>query len=223
MGFDLQFIETHADTLKDTKDMIDHHDRQISKSFLAQFLELGVQKGGSHALSADHSKLFLLGLEYLAKIIQEELNRAIRELCELNFPGLTEDEYPTLEYGAIGEVDYEKLSQALATLAGSNLIIPTPEIEKYVLTTMKVPVSEDLDDKWDEKEAQAAALADSVQSQPLAVPKGKQPNKKMQPDTKEKVTANETLQATEFMQDIMDFHEQLEQAIAQKRTHATVS
>src|SRR6185295_17978497 len=69
-GYNLEFIYTHANTLKETKDMIDHHDRQISKSFLTQFLELGVQKGGSHALSQDHSKLFLLGLEYLAKIVQ---------------------------------------------------------------------------------------------------------------------------------------------------------
>jgi hypothetical protein len=45
------------------------------------------------------------------------MNKAIKELCDLNFPNLDEDEYPTLEYGAIGEVDYQKLSEALSTLS----------------------------------------------------------------------------------------------------------
>src|SRR3712207_5205570 len=103
-------MDTHANALKDPKEMIAHYDRQIVKAFLAQFLDLGAQAGGSYALSADQSKLFLLGLEYIAKLIQEEMNKAIRELCDLNFSGLTDDEYPTLEYGAIGQVDFDKLS-----------------------------------------------------------------------------------------------------------------
>jgi len=45
--------------------MINHHDRQISKAFLAQFLELGAQKSGSYALSQDQTRLFTLGLEYI--------------------------------------------------------------------------------------------------------------------------------------------------------------
>jgi phage gp29-like protein len=226
MGFTIEFMDTHADTLKDCKEMIDHHDRQISKAFLAQFLELGAQKSGSYALSSSQSKLFLLGLEYLTKIIQEEMNKAIKELCDLNFPGLKEDEYPTLEYGAIGEVDYTQLSEALSKLSSGGVVTPTPEMEKYLLNTMKIPVAEDLDEMWAEKEARAAALPVPGTNETLADSKGKQPNNQLQPNDKSKdkpVGKKEDIKAAEFIEDIMEFHEQLVVAIEaaqEKGNHA---
>jgi phage gp29-like protein len=218
-GYNLEFIDTHANTLKETKEMIDHHDRQISKAFLAQFLELGAQKGGSYALSADQSKLFLLGLEYITKIIQEEMNKAIKELVDLNFPNLAEDEYPTLEYGAIGDVDYVQLSEALTRLSQGGIVTPTADMEKYVLNTMKVPVADDLDEIWEEKAEQAAQLLAAPideENKPLGDTKAKPPNKSMKPKAEKK----EDIKATEFMEDIMEFHEQLERAIAAKEANA---
>jgi phage gp29-like protein len=230
MGFKIEFLDTHANTLKDCKEMIDHHDREISKAFLAQFIELGAQQSGSYALSANQSKLFLLGLEYIAKIIQEEVNKAIKELCDLNFPNLKEEDYPTLEYGAIGEVDYTTLSDALSKLSTAGIITPTLEMEKYILNTTKIPVSEELDEIWEEKREQAAQLL----TQPLAPTdegtkpsddkKAKLPNKSMQPGRKGKIAEDEEPEdkkLNEFMDDILKFHEELVSVIESKENHAT--
>jgi hypothetical protein len=216
-GFEFEFMDTHAEHLKDTKDMVDHHDRQISKAFLAQFLDLGTKAGGSYALSASQSELFLLGLEYIAKLIQEEMNHAIRELCDLNFPGLGEDDYPTLDYGAIGQIDYEQVSSALESLSKAGMITPTVETEKYLRASMKLPELDesDLPDYGEDD------VDPEGESESLGRPKAKQPNNPVQPNNKAEPKAKKNIQATEFMEDIMEFHEQLEQAIAEKRTHAT--
>jgi hypothetical protein len=210
-GWDIEYMDTKAEHLKNTKDMIEHHDREIAKSFLAQFLELGANAGGSYALSANQSELFLLGLEYITKIIQEEMNHAIRELCDLNFPGLGPDDYPTLEYGAIGQVDYDKLSTALQRLSQAGMVTPTADLEKYLRASMNLPeIDEDeLEDIEEEKE-------------PLGDNKAKQPNKQMQPEVKPKDKQTE-VKAIEFMEDIVEFHEQLVTAIEaadKKEKHA---
>lgn len=218
-GFEVQFLDTHADKLKDCKEMIEHHDRQIVKAFLAQFLELGTKSGGSYALSADQSKLFLLGLEYLAKIVQEEMNKAIKELCDLNFPNLKEEDYPTLEYGAIGQIDFDQLSQSLQRLTQSNLITPNLEIEKHLLASMSLPVSDDLAEQREEKQATAMAAPANQSTKEDDV----SPNTPRKPTAKK----NDKVQADEVMDNILTFREdaqdlliQIEQAIAEKRTHA---
>lgn len=209
-GFNIEFLDTHANTLKESKDMIDHHDRQIVKGFLAQFIDLGAHAGGSYALSEDQSQLFLLGLEYVAKLIQEEMNKAIKELCDLNFPNLSEDEYPTLEYGAIGQIDFDKLSTSLQRLQQSSFVTPTIEVEKYLLNSMKLPVSEDLAEQRDAKQAAAIATTPNDKTKPDTKPNPKKPQPEEDP---------EPVKATEFISDVMEFHEQLKQAIAQ-RTYA---
>jgi len=159
-GFEIDFMQTHADTLKNSSDMVNHHDRQIVKAMLAQFIELGAQQSGSYALSANHSQLFLLGLEYLAKILQEEINHAIRELCDLNFFDLKKkNEYPTLEYSSIGQVDVDKMAEAMYKLATGGLITSTPEIERYILASLKMPLGQkrSADEHKDPDEAKVTA------------------------------------------------------------------
>ncbi len=246
-GYNLEFIDTHADSLKDTKEMIDHHDRQISKAFLAQFIELGTKSSGSYALSSDQSKMFTLGLEYITKIVQEEMNnRAIKELVDLNFSGIKEEDYPTLEYGAIGDVDYLGLSEALTKLSGSGLITPNAEMEKYILNTMKVPVVDDLDEQWEEKKERAEQMAlnppmpTDDEGKPLNDKKAKLPNKSMKPPKAKPVPKKEEgeeepedikrkdIQATELMQDMMEFSESLAKDIQKeiakrKEEHAPIT
>ncbi len=230
-GFSLSFLDTHADSLKDCKEMIAHYDRQIVKAVLAQFIDLGSQAGGSYALSADQSKLFLLGLEYIAKLIQEEMNKAIRELCDLNFTGLKDDEYPTLEYGAIGQIDFDKLSQSLHRLADKNLITPNLEMEKYLLASMKLPISDDLAEQRQERTTQSIGITNTSKQTDTENDTDSDDDEDIEWEVededdepaKDATPKKPSLKASEFMRDMLEFREQLEQVIGQKRKHATKS
>ena len=139
-GFKLEFLDTKGGQIKNSKDMIAHHDRQIVKAMLAQFLELGANNSqGSFALSSNQSDLFLVSLNAVAKLIQEEMNKHIKELVKLNFPNVADEDIPTLEYGNIGQVDFEKLSTALFRLAQGGLIKADPELERYIRNAMTLP------------------------------------------------------------------------------------
>ena len=70
--YEVTFMDMMAHSVRDVNPSIMHHNREISKSVLAQFLELGASTGsggtgGSHALSKDHSELFLQAEEAVAE------------------------------------------------------------------------------------------------------------------------------------------------------------
>lgn len=176
VGWDVGFMDTHGTTVKTAKDMIMHYDRQISKSVLAQFLELGGTSTGSFALSSDQSQLFLLSLKAIANKIQGVLNiDAIRELCDMNF-SVPLKNYPTLEYGRIGNVDIEKLSTALFRLAQGGLISASPELEQYLTNILDIP------------EAAGNSEADDTDPDEIALPTPVNVQKKVMPV---KVTSKE--------------------------------
>ncbi len=126
-----------ASSLRDPKDSIGHHNREITKNVLAQFLELGTGEGGSKALSQDHSGLFYLSLEAIAKIIISVMNEAIKELCDMN--GFVLETYPQLAFSHIGNMDYMALSSALQSLSGAGIIKPDMPLEAHVRNLMQLP------------------------------------------------------------------------------------
>lgn len=215
-GFNIEFLDMKANTTKDPKEMIAHHDRQIVKALLAQFLELGANGGGgSYALSEDQSKLFMLSLEYIAKIIQEEMNKAIKELVDLNFAGVDDEDRPTLEYGAIGEVDYKNLSEALQKLVASDLVTPNADIERYLLTSMHLPVAENLDELREEND-RMTSLIDPTK--PPAEEEEAEDDEELDEEEEELEDDEETSKkADDFMRDLLVFSERLEQVIVDKR------
>lgn len=99
------FMDMMAGTTRDPQNSIAHHNRQIMKAVLAQFLELGSagatnSGGGSHALSKDHSDLFLQSIESIASSIASAINKyAIKQLVDLNFDGV--QKYPCLDFDGI--------------------------------------------------------------------------------------------------------------------------
>jgi phage gp29-like protein len=137
-GWEVGFLDMKAGTIKNPAAMIQHHDRQISKNVLAQFLELGsTGSGGSWALSQDQSKLFLLSLESVANYVTDNFNKyIIKKLVDFNF---NVEEYPELNFEKIGTVDFAKLVVALQQAIGAGLITPDSNIETYLRDVMDLP------------------------------------------------------------------------------------
>lgn len=140
--WELSLMDMKGNSVRDPQNSINHHNREITKCVLAQFLELG-QTTGSKALSEDHSKLFIQSLETVARNICGEFNKAIRELVDFNFDGVKE--YPKLMFTGINEVDVDKLASAYDTLVKSGGIIPGTVDERFWRETMYLPKRDEND------------------------------------------------------------------------------
>lgn len=175
-GWEVGFLDMKAGTTKPLLPLIQHHDRQISKNVLAQFLELGGTVG-SHALSADQSKLFVQSLEATARYIAAMYNRyVVKKLVDYNF---IVDKYPTLGFDKIGTVDINALTTSLQRAVQTQLITPDPSIEKLLRDVMDLPeftgeMPVDLtmaDDMFAELDAEMASVTgDEMEEQPQEDP-----------------------------------------------------
>lgn len=139
-GWTLAMLDMQSQTTKDILPTLQYLDKNISKSVLAQFLELGSGKsGGSKALSQDHSQLFMLSEEAAAKTLASTVQEAlIKQLCDLNFSDLPNG-YPTLSFGKIGDDDITVIAAAVSSLMTAGAITPNPNLEDHLLDTMHMP------------------------------------------------------------------------------------
>lgn len=138
-GFTIDWLDTKGKGLKDVEKMILHHTRQELAAFRAQFLDLGATTAGSENASNDQTELFYLSLNYIARTFQEPLNLAIRELVDLNWSNTKPDEYPTIEFGELGNFNIAEYSKALLNLSQASIITPDEDLERHVRETMNLP------------------------------------------------------------------------------------
>lgn len=139
-GYEFEFADMGAKTTRDPTNSINHHNKEILQSVLAQFLELGQAKasGGSRALSQDHSDLFLKAMEAVANTIAAEFNKnLIPELVDLNFNDVKV--YPVLDYSGISKVDLAALGTAYSQLVTAGALTPTDDDQQYLRTAMGLP------------------------------------------------------------------------------------
>ena len=157
-GWDIGFMDMNARSTRDPNNSIKHHDRQIVKSVLAQFLELGGTGQGSFALSADQSDLFLLSLHAVASHVKDAVQKyVIERVVDLNF---VVEKYPQLKYEKIGNVDLNQLSVALQRLTQTGLIIGDDELERHLRKVMSLPEMSEEDERRKLKLTQKKELDD---------------------------------------------------------------
>jgi len=144
--YEIGFLDMNAKSVRDPSTSIMHHNREIVKSILAQFLELGATDSGSRALSTDQTDLFLLSLEAAASGICDVFNKyLIEELVNLNFDGI--EDYPKLAFNGITRADAEKLANAYASLVTSGGIKAGENDEQYFRELMGLPERDQSDDE----------------------------------------------------------------------------
>jgi phage gp29-like protein len=141
-GFEVAFMDMMARTVRDPQSSIAHHNREIMKSVLAQFLELGSTDaggtGGSRALSEDHSDLFLQSIEAIARSIATTFNKqAIKQLVDLNFDNVKK--YPTLDFEGITTTDVKAVAEAYQILTSTHAVTPQEADEEYFRKLLAMP------------------------------------------------------------------------------------
>lgn len=144
--YEIGFKDMMAKTLRDPKESIAHHNREIVKAVLAQFLELGATDSGSRALSEDQSSIFLQSLEAVAGNIADAFNKyAIPQLVDLNFDNV--DSYPKLSFTGLSRTDVEKLANAYKTLTESGGVKAGDQDETYFRELLGLPERDQSEDE----------------------------------------------------------------------------
>jgi phage gp29-like protein len=161
-GFEFEFMDMHANSTRDPEKSINHHDRQIMKAVLAQFIELGSQgSSGSYNLSIDQSRMFLASLEGAAKNIARALNRDVVDRI-IDENGFSVEERPRIKFGKIGDENIEVISSAMQKLVAVNAITMDWELEEFLRKTLRLPA---LPERLQDDEAY-----EQRETTPIAVP-----------------------------------------------------
>jgi phage gp29-like protein len=170
VGWDINFMDMKASSLKDVQPSIDHHDRQISKNVLAQFLELGAKGGsGSRATSEDHSKLFDLAGEAVAEYVADIMGYVIKTLVDLNF---NVSEYPKMSVGKIGDENIPALAETVAKFETAGLITVSDEDEAHVRNLIGFPeMGDDSPDRTKDSKAKDSKSAKDIKDEVKAAQK----------------------------------------------------
>jgi len=223
MGWEIGFMDMMARTVKDPANFVEHHDRQITKSVLAQFLELGAAKGsGSKAVGGVQSDLFFLSEEAVKKHVQEVMQSSINQLVDFNYKV---KEYPTLTASKVGFIDFAQLADALQKLSGAGVEISDFNTVSYLRSVMNLPdIDEDAfneakqkkeDDKQKESDQKMQLLQQNQQNKGNIDPKTGKPIVEPAP-----VKPEEKTQAEEEIEDIMKFRDKINEVIKSKTTGA---
>lgn len=175
--------------------LIQHHDTAMRMAFLAQFMGLGQEGGGgSYALSADQSNLFLMSLMGLLEDIAEVFNtQIIPQLIDWNFGT---GKYPVLSFTPFSDT----LRSAVMTTFQGMLQARFPQASEDFILKLEQMVSVELGMGLDyeaitkKREEERAALEEAAK-QSLTEPgvsnvsettKGKEPGKSSKsPSSKE--------------------------------------
>jgi len=139
-NYTAEFMNMGASSTRDPEKSINHHNKEILQSVLAQFLELGQtsSSSGSRATSEDHSDLFLKAMDAIANTLTSEINkRLIPELVDLNFNDVTT--YPKLDFSGISKTDVQGIAEVYSSLVTSGGIKPIASDEQYLRAMIGLP------------------------------------------------------------------------------------
>lgn len=119
--------------------MIAYHDRQISKSVLAQFLETGAgaNKGGYSQNKVDQEIFLQAVSSYADGIVEVINNRLVRDLVQMNYGDVSLA--PTLKYSGIERNDIESMAESIKGLAEAGVITKNIETENFVRRLLELP------------------------------------------------------------------------------------
>lgn len=182
-GWEFSFADLKAGDTTNMQESIKYHMREITKTVLAQFIELGNTDTGSRALGESQTDMFLNAIASYAKIIQNNINRyLIPELVGFNF---NTDRFPKLRFEELGGKDMAAFSTTLAQLITAGVIDPDEELQRVVREQLGLPPKDEAttDDPND--------AADDTSTDQTPVPDGTKKDMPAADDNVEDIQAHE--------------------------------
>jgi len=119
----------------DAMDSIEHHDKQIARNVLGQFINAS---GGSTELGEVNVELFNKATRYVSEFVKDTFNKyAIPQLVDYNFQV---EEYPQLRFRRIGETtDWRTMSFSMRNFIGAGALTPDERLEAWLREEMDLP------------------------------------------------------------------------------------
>lgn len=148
-GFDAKELKITHDSEKVQK-VIQSENIEMSKAFLANFMELGLSGSGSHSLGSDLSSIFLSGIEYIANMICEKINiEVIEPLVKAKYG--EQENYPKLRATGINDKAGAELANILASLINVKGIQASTRLQRHLHKLYNLPdLDEEIAAKQDE-------------------------------------------------------------------------
>lgn len=168
-GWDFSFADLKAGDTTNMQESIKYHMREITKTVLAQFIELGNTDTGSRALGESQTDMFLNAIASYAKIIQNNLNRyLIPELVGFNY---NTDRFPKIRFESLGGKDMAAFSTTLTQLITAGVIDPDEELQRVVREQLGLPpkdeaTTDDPNDVWGDAEDDTVVDPNAVKPLP---------------------------------------------------------
>lgn len=109
----------------------DSYKTDILQTFLAQFLQMGVQSNavGSFALASSSTNLFALALGALLDNIEETINRELVEpMCVFN--GIDGENIPRIKHGDVETPPLNEIAQYLQSLFTTGMLQPSEKLRQ---------------------------------------------------------------------------------------------
>lgn len=143
--------------LADFTPLINHHNSEMAKSVLAQFIELGQSgKGGSYALGQDQSEFFLMAIEAIMAEIAYTFNSyLIPEFIDYNFGT---GRYPTFQFEPLVDSTKELLKSTFEKLVNAS----SKQVSDEFMLEMERRVAEEFGFDVDYEELRKRQEEDSV-------------------------------------------------------------
>lgn len=137
-GWTVELLNMQGHTIKDPEKMINHHNREMAKSLLEMFMEIGAgSNSGGYAQSRNETEFFTMVCKSIADYVVETSSEyIIKPLVDFNF---TVEEYPTLAYDRIGSPDLSPWAKAIADLVNSQALTPDHNVETHVREVLELP------------------------------------------------------------------------------------
>jgi hypothetical protein len=139
--FDLTLMSSGGTRQFDTDAIVSRYDQRIAMSVLADWLMLGHENVGSFALGTSKMGMWALSVDAIAKAIAGVVNEhAIPRLLTLN--GIKMDEFPSLRYGEVGEIDLTAIADYVSKIAAAGFLTPDDTIEAHLREVGSLPPAE---------------------------------------------------------------------------------
>lgn len=140
---DFELMASPGQKAFDTNAIIERKSREMAMSILMDFLMLGHENVGSHALGTAKIDLWETSIEWVAKGIAAVFQEyAIRPLLKANSIAVARP--PQLVFGDLANADLGTLGQFVKDMVDAGVLTPGPEIERYVREQSGLPIEEEL-------------------------------------------------------------------------------
>lgn len=202
-GADFMLPTTPGDT--NLPFVITHHDRQISKAALAQFIDHGA--GTNHgALSQSQSDMgiFLTSAMAIARMIADCIEKGpARDFVDYNYG--PQYKVPHLKIKNIEKDDLEKMAQSISGLVQSGALTMDAKTENFLRNTFGLPEIEETDREDIRKESKQPAFQPGPKEEDKELT-----NKKKGIELSKKKLAHRDLTMAEERMDIIKLNQKLD-------------